>query len=372
MVSNRISIIATLSLCLLATVSRAGDVPSVKVIKQKLTESKSKEVEPEEVSVIETTAEAPAEIFVDQQSSVIQSGHNHYPTECQQEHCHHWNAPRYQPLFTNENRPMFMSDHSFDGFIQPVTNFVGAIDPRSRTRVRGVFANQMIPDSSILGDGDLQLYAMQASIAINERLSIIAEKDGYITMQTQGAGNRRGWADISAGLKYVLVRDVENQRLLSGGIMYDLPTGSDDVFQGNNDGIWTTFLSGGQEFANGKAHAIGTVGWRLPNNKSKDTESLYYSLHLDYEVFNGWYALWEFNGIIYTDSGSAIASPQEGGDLINLGANNVDGNHVATTALGVTRVFNRNLSASVAYEVPVTDRKDLFDNRVTATITLAY
>ncbi len=364
MIVNRVNMLAALSFCLLATVSNG---------EENVTKS-TEEILNIQNSVVQTTLEDPSAVFTEQQSRVVQTSCNNCTSNCQPScsqngYC---NSGSCEGGYQYESRPLFLSDHSFDKFIEPVTNFVGAIDPRSRTRVRGVFANQQIPESSILGDGDLQLYAMEASVAINERFAIIAEKDGYIAMQTQAAGNRKGWADISIGGKYVLVRDVENQRLLTAGVMYDVPTGSNAVFQGNNDGIWTMFLTGGQEFANGNAHIMGTAGWRLPNNKSKDTESLYYSLHLDYEVYAGWYALWEFNGILYTNSGTALASPQEGGDLLNLGANNVAGNHVATTALGVTRVFNSHLASAIAYEVPVTDRRDLFDNRVTATITLTY
>ncbi|MFH1304751.1 MAG: hypothetical protein ABIK07_27165 [Planctomycetota bacterium] len=81
----------------------------------------------------------------------------------------------------------FPSDRCFDDFVMPVSNPVWSIDPRSLTYVRGVFINQMISaQTPVLGAGDLQVYALQLGIALNERLSIIAVKDGYNTLQTRG------------------------------------------------------------------------------------------------------------------------------------------------------------------------------------------
>ncbi|MEQ9066048.1 MAG: hypothetical protein RLO18_04960, partial [Gimesia chilikensis] len=110
----------------------------------------------------------------------------------------------------------FPSDPCFKHWVIPVRNPVWSIDPRSLTYVRGVFVNQMIDSQTpVLGAGDLQVYALQLGIALNERLSIIAVKDGFNTLQTRGVGNAHGWADIAAGVKYVLIRDVDNQFLLS-------------------------------------------------------------------------------------------------------------------------------------------------------------
>jgi len=73
----------------------------------------------------------------------------------------------------------FPSDPCFKHWIMPVSNPVWSIDPRSLTYVRGVFVNQMIDSQTpVLGAGDLQVYALQLGIALNERLSIIAVKDG--------------------------------------------------------------------------------------------------------------------------------------------------------------------------------------------------
>jgi hypothetical protein len=82
--------------------------------------------------------------------------------------------------------------------------------------------------------------------------------------------------------------------------------------------MWHPFVTAGKKF--GCYHAIGVVGMHVPNNGNKESESIFYSLHVDRQLTDCWYAVFEFNGINYTDSGNALAVNQEGGDWINLGA----------------------------------------------------
>ena len=93
------------------------------------------------------------------------------------------------------------SDRAFDRFIEPVTNPVFFEDPRSRTRLRFIFINQLIPEGSLLQGGDLQVYGLEATFAINERLAIIAQKDGYIELQSDLLPNTEGTAELPTGLK---------------------------------------------------------------------------------------------------------------------------------------------------------------------------
>jgi hypothetical protein len=271
-------------------------------------------------------------------------------------------------------RGHFESDRAFEGFIEPVTNSVFFEDPRSRTRLRFLFINQMIPESSILGGGDYQLYAAQVTVALTERLSIIAQKDGYINLQADAIPNEGGWADLATGLKYVFVRDTSRQFLLSGGFMVEWSNGSGEVCQGNGNGMWNFFLSTGKEFGPcGKNHFVGTVGWHLPMDGGQESESIFYSLHLDRRLNNELYVLWELTGVEIVESGSRLPGVTvEGGDLINLGAGNVAGNHFISTAFGLTYKFSPNLEAAAAYEFPITNRKDLMSNRTTLTMSLIY
>ena len=109
------------------------------------------------------------------------------------------------------------SDHSFDDFISPMTNPLFFEDPRTLTEARLIFANHRLPGT--LGGGSAQLYAMQLRAAINEDVSIIATKDGFIVSDTPVIPND-GWADITAGLKINVYKDVCSQSLISVGTTY--------------------------------------------------------------------------------------------------------------------------------------------------------
>lgn len=266
------------------------------------------------------------------------------------------------------------SDRAFDGFIEPVTNPVFFEDPRSRTRVRFLFINQLIPEGSILQGGDLQVYGLEAAFALTDRLSIIAQKDGYIELQSDLLPKSEGTADIATGLKYVLIRDVENQFIVSTGFQFEWSNGSSDVFQGNGDGVWNVFLSGGKEICC-DTHFVAAIGGHFPSDPAAESTSLYYSLHLDHAITDNFYALWEMNGLQYTRSGRApgfAAFDEEGGDLINLGSGNVAGNHILTTAFGMTYKFNPNWETAAAYEFPLTKRNDFLDERLTFTLSYVY
>lgn len=265
----------------------------------------------------------------------------------------------------------FPSDRCFDDFVMPVSNPVWAIDPRSLTYVRGIFINQMIDSQTpVLGAGDLQVYALQLGIALNERLSFIAVKDGYNTLQTRGVGNSTGWSDLGLGVKYVLIRDVENQFLLSGGLIYETTNGSTRVFQGNGDGVWTPYLSLGKQIGNG--HLIASTGYHLPGDTAEESQSIYYSVHYDHPITNKLSAIAELNGIVYTKSGQALPLSIEGGDWINLGSSSVAGNNVVTTAFGANYRLNQCLSVAGVWEFPISNRKDLLDSRTTVTLTLQF
>lgn len=264
----------------------------------------------------------------------------------------------------------FRSDHEFDEFISPVTNPVWFEDPRSLTQLRGVFISQQFPNDSILGRGDVQVYGLQAWLALNERFSIVAPKDGYVTLQPEGAPHQDGWADIATGFKYVVVRDPCAQFLLSTGLIYEWSNGSSDVFQGNGDGVFNFFLSTAKGWGN--THFMSTAGWHLPADRSAESESLFLSLHLDQKLTEKFYGLVEMNAIQYVRSGKVLPVGFEGGDLINLGATNVAGNSTVTAAIGGAYKFSESLIFSGAWEFPISNREDLLSDRVTATLTLRY
>jgi hypothetical protein len=83
-------------------------------------------------------------------------------------------------------------------------------------------------------------------------------------------------------------------------------------------------------------------------------------------------AVWEVNGISYVDNGGALPVSQEGGDYINLGATNVNGNTFVSTAFGLNYILGEHSQIAGVWEFPLTERKDLFLNRTTITCSLIY
>lgn len=210
-------------------------------------------------------------------------------------------------------------------------------------------------------------------MALSDRLTFLAQKDGWITLQADGLPHSDGWADIAAGLKYIVVRDVENQFLLSGGFMIETTTGSGDVFQGNGEGMWTFFLTMGKAFGQcDDFHFVSTIGWNVPNDDLNESEYLFYSVHFDARLTDNFYLLWELNGFQYTANGGRLPVSVEGGDLINLGATMVDCNSFVTTALGASLHLSDSLNLAAAFEFPISKQKDLMENRTTVTLSWSY
>lgn len=258
------------------------------------------------------------------------------------------------------------SDHCFDDFISPMTNPVFFEDPRTLTEARMIFANHSLPGAG----GSAQLYAMQVRAAVTENLSIIATKDGFLVSDSPVL--RDGWADISAGLKLNIYRNVQTRTLLSVGTTYEAPFGTPRALQGNGDGEFHIFGSGGTVLFE-DYHYLSGLGLRLPVDRSAESTSMYWSNHLDRRIGNsGFYLLGECNWYHWLSSGSAVPASFEGVDLINLGSNNVAGNDIVTAAIGVKYKPNGNTEIGVAWEAPLTDRRDIFDDRLTVDWILRY
>jgi len=260
------------------------------------------------------------------------------------------------------------SDHAFDSFISPMTNPIFFEDPRNVTEARAIFMNQKIPLAA--GGGEVQLYALQLRVRLSDNVSLIATKDGYVTSSNPLVND--GWADLAAGLKFNLIRDTYNQRLLSGGFTFELPTGEADPLQGNGNGEMHLFLTGAKKIGS-RSHWISAGGFRLPMNPTDESTSCYFSNHFDYQIGRRVYLLAETNWYHWLRSGQDGPIPGvEGLDLINLGSPGVAGNDIVTQAVGIKFKPNGNTEIGVAYEFPLTEREDILDNRLTVDWIVRY
>jgi hypothetical protein len=260
------------------------------------------------------------------------------------------------------------SERCFNDFISPMTNPVFFEDPRTLSEVRFIFLNHNLPDS--LGGNSLQVYAMQVRAAITERLSIIATKDGFI--YTQSPVLESGFADINAGLKYNLYRDVCKGRLLSIGSTFEVPTGSNKSLQGNGNGELNLFVSGGTRIGE-KAHWISASGLRQPMDTNLENSLFYFSNHLDRQIGSRpLYAFTELNVYNFQTSGTAFPLAVEGGDLFNLGSPNISGNNLVTNAIGLKAKPRANMETGIAYEYNLADREGLLKDRLTLDWIIRY
>lgn len=71
-------------------------------------------------------------------------------------------------------------------------------------------------------------------------------------------------------------------------------------------------------------------------------------------------------------SGNAFPAAIEGGDLFNFGSTNVAGNDIVTGAFGLKYSPSYKMELGVAWEAPLTDRRDVLDNRLTVDAIFRY
>ena len=119
--------------------------------------------------------------------------------------------------------PLMTNVEPFSGARLPISNPVYADLAVPVSHVRPLFLYQSMPDRvrTVVGDvpvgGDFQLYAVQLEFAFNNRLSLIAKKDGYIDFNPDATlSNTDGWANIAAGLKYSFLYDEDKQFAMAG------------------------------------------------------------------------------------------------------------------------------------------------------------
>lgn len=220
--------------------------------------------------------------------------------------------------------------------------------------------------------GDVEVYALQLEYAVNERFSIVANKDGYVDMNPDATlDNDNGFGNIAAGGKYAFIYDPTAGTAVSGTLAIEFPTGNHDVFQGAGDGAANLLVSGlklwdAWQFAGGG-------GLILPFSDQQSTSG-WMSAHVSYQVCSWFIPLVEVNWFHVIAAGDGTDSgvvPQiaefEGGDYFNLGAKNAEANRdFVTAAVGFRSRLSQAVDMGLAYEIPLTDDEDsLMKERVT-------
>lgn len=255
-------------------------------------------------------------------------------------------------------------------FIEPVSAPFLFESPVVQTSLQAVHLRHDFPRSSVFGGGGLDGYALQARVALTERLAFIAVKDGRVDFHPHTVPDAHGDLDIGGGLKYVVHEDPEAGTIVAVGLVYEGTNGDAEVFQGNGDGIWRPFVSAGWDL--GRWNLLGAVGYANPVDDDDESTSFDYHLHVDYEATERFRPLLEINGITYTQDGATLPVSFEGVDYGNLGATSVEGNDVFTGALGFRYRLSDRASFGAAYESTIGGREDIFEDRVTLDLVTRF
>lgn len=284
----------------------------------------------------------------------------------------------------------------FEAMRRPITNPTKFDLAVPSTSIHAIYMHHSLPSkiNSAAGKldlgGDVNLFALGFEYAFNERLSLVGTKDGYVDFNPDNSlETDSGFADLAAGVKYAFILDPVEQFAFSGTAAIELPSGDNEVLQGNGDGgidlsVSALKLHDGWQFA-------GALGAYLPFDSDEDSTTGFASAHVGYNVTEKLYLLGEVNWFTVLSSGDGSASfgnpsapaPDdlvssvvefEGGDLFNLGAANSDENRdIVTAALGMRYKLTDLMDIGVAYELPLTDEEsNLMDNRITLDIVFNF
>ena len=248
-------------------------------------------------------------------------------------------------------------------FIDPVSAPLTFETPVHHTGFTGVFLHHRFPETSFFKGGHLTGGALQLRWAVTERFSIIAVKDGRFALKPGQGQDATGWADVGGGIKYAVIDDKEDGFLMSLGLTYEATNGDSKIFQGNGAGLWRPFVTAGVEGED--VNVLASVAASVP--VSRDRESTSFDWHLQFTPADAeeFVPLLEINGIYYYRAGRALPVNFEGVDYANLGSSKVQGNNLITAAAGMRWRVAKHSDLGIAFERPVTNRKDIFRDRIT-------
>ncbi len=291
--------------------------------------------------------------------------------------------------------PPPLSDESvslFDRAIRPITSPTLFDLPVPRSQVHPLFMYQSLPNSvrTVLGDlpvgGDLQVYALQLELALGERFSLVAAKDGYINLSPDATlADADGWANLSAGFKYAFLYRPETGLAAAVNLQVEVPTGNTDVMQGSGDGVAIPSLSFLKVWQ--RWQLAENLGLRIPFDSGAESTMLHYNVHVSYALTDRLFPLIEASYFRVLDEGDGGrrfnrhvgglvpgVAAFEGGDLVNLGASNANlARDLVTMGVGFRYRLTDGIDLGVAYEFPLTDEKEnLMESRLTVDATIRF
>lgn len=185
----------------------------------------------------------------------------------------------------------------------------------------------------------------------------------------EGDNSRAGWLNLGGFVQYTLVPDVEEQFLLTGGLRWEAPAGTYDLFQGRGPVYLAPYVTMGKEFGN--YHLLATVGYEFPVASWSTTANFFYTnVHLDRQCFEWIYPLVEFNWIYHTRSTDVDLQTQNG--FFDFGTFSGTGN-ILTLAAGVNFVLVRDrLEFGAVYTTALAAQRDFDFNGLLVKMVIRY
>jgi hypothetical protein len=270
------------------------------------------------------------------------------------------------------DRLSWQSDSAYPNFVSPISNPFLAEDPRSLTEVRPLFIYQTIPnDNYPLHGGNAMYFGLQGRLAFTERFSLVLHKLGGVSLnpddKSMVAGGN-GFGEIWISPKFAFWRDLEKQSIWSGGLMFQIPTGSSSVFQDTGSLSIVPYLSYGRRLfctSMGDINLINSFGYAFSSG-SERSDYLYNTASLSWDA-GGWhwlYPMLEMSWFHYTSDGTTRPNYTiEGRDLANLGAH-ASGTDYLTIAPGVRFKISESMQLGVSTEFPLLGGEDLMSFRL--------
>jgi hypothetical protein len=277
----------------------------------------------------------------------------------------------------------FVSDHSADTLVSPITNPFLFEDPRSLTEVRPIFIYQTAPNrNTAFGGGNSEFFGLQGRLAFNEQWSLVINKLGFVSLNPNNPDSEfhssTGFSELWLGPKWTFCHSEHwgGPTIAAAGLTFQIPTGPGKVAQDTGNLMLTPYLSVAHGFGRtsyGTFNAMTSFGYSFGVD-NKRSDYFFNSWHVDFDVAN-WnhiFPLLELNWFHYTANGRARDQNFEGTDLVNFGATDIKGRDVLSLAAGFRYKFNEHAQFGIATEWPLTTARDLTDFRLTVDFILRY
>jgi hypothetical protein len=283
-------------------------------------------------------------------------------------------------------------NHNFPNFINFMSNPLQSIDPRAVTAIYPIFGSEWISSAAPIPDGNAQLYGPAITVALSDRLAVGLNQGGYVDAHLSSSpgqraailrdellanrfpgvdfsGDRSGWLNLGGFAQYTLIQDVENQFLLTGGLRWEAPCGSHEVFQGYGPCELAPYLTAGKEF--GEYHILATVGYEFPAGAGDDNSRLFYgNIHFDRRLFGWLYPLVEFNSIYHTKDVDFGLDTRRG--FFDFGGFESSGNIVTLAAGANAVIVPEHLEFGAVYTTVIASQRDFDANGLIVKLTIRY